>query len=128
MNLATSTYLSAKPTKFQKWLCIFAAAAIALMLCLTVVYGADTSTAIESGIKGGMSSIYNLIKSIVTPIACVCLAWNVFKALFGGQRGMEEAKKNILTIIIVIALVMLAPVVIEAVAAWFPSQAGSIFS
>ena len=55
----------------------------------------------------------------MVPIAAICFAWNAFKVLFGGERGMEQAKKNILIIVIVLALVFLAPPIIKEVGGWF---------
>ena len=55
----------------------------------------------------------------LVPIAAICFAWNAFKVLFGGERGMEQAKKNILIIVIVLALVFLAPPIIKEVGGWF---------
>ena len=67
--------------------------------------------------------------AIVLPIGAVAFAWNAFKMLFGGQKGMEEAKRNMLIIVVVVALVWLAPIVIEQVNGWFKdTEVGGVFS
>ena len=62
------------------------------------------------------------MKAVILPIAALALAWCGFKALFGGQKGMEEAKKYALIIIVVVAIVYLAPIIIEQVGGWFANS------
>ena len=81
--------------------------------------GDDKVNKISDAVSGGMKSIYNVILAIVIPVGAVVFAWNIFKAFFGGERGMQQAKVNILITIVVIALVLLAPLVVGAIGGWF---------
>lgn len=94
-------------------------AALIVAVTMMTVTLAATARDIEGGIKAGTQQLYNIMTAVVLPIAAVFFAWNAFKALFGGERGMEQAKKNMLTIVIVLALVYLAPVVVTQVGGWF---------
>lgn len=94
-------------------------AALIVAVTMMTVTLAATAGDIEGGIKAGTQQLYNIMTAVVLPIAAVFFAWNAFKALFGGERGMEQAKKNMLTIVIVLALVYLAPVVVTQVGGWF---------
>lgn len=116
--------------------------AIVLMLILTTmllttfafaVDGEDASQAtqasdssaaaatIEQGVKTGMGKVYGIITAIVVPIAAVCLGVGAFQFFFGGERGVEKAKKICLYTLGGVALVYLAPVVVSEIASWFSS-------
>jgi len=103
---------------------IFVLCVAVMMLAATLVVasaGPTTTSTITTGITGGAQQLFNLMESVVVPIAAICFAWNAFKVLFGGERGMEQAKKNILIIVIVLALVFLAPPIVKEVGGWFGS-------
>lgn len=123
-------HVLSRPSKFQRLVHIAGTTLIILMLVMSVAFAAPTtSDAIQNGIKDGTSQLYSIMTAVVIPIAAVFFAWNAFKALFGGERGMEQAKKNMLTIVVVLALVYLAPVIIQQVSGWFSSTSdGGIFA
>ena len=106
-------------TGTQRMARMIGAAVIVAVMMMTVTLAAESAGNIEGGIKAGTQQLYNIMTAVVLPIAAVFFAWNAFKALFGGERGMEQAKKNMLTIVIVLALVYLAPVVVTQVGGWF---------
>lgn len=94
---------------------------LSVMIVLVMVLGccAFASDAIQTGVKSGAKQIYTILTAIVVPIAAVALAFCGFQLLFGGEREIDSAKKRILVIVIVVALVLLAPVVINQVGSWF---------
>lgn len=94
-------------------------ALVALMAALLVCPFADDVSTITDAVANGMKSVYNLIAAIALPIATVVFAVNAVKMLFGGMRGMEQAKQGLLTCVIVIALIWLAPLIINTVGGWF---------
>lgn len=107
-----------KALNIKRILCL--AFVVIMMLSLTTMaFATSSASAIEEGITGGTEKLYNIMTAVVLPVAAVFFAWNAFKALFGGDRGMEQAKKNMLTIVIVIALIYLAPLVITEIGGWF---------
>ena len=73
-------------------------AAVVLFLLMMPAFAQSTTTTIETEIKKGTQSIYVLFKAILAPIAVVMVVWNVYKALFLGDKGMESAKKGVLII------------------------------
>ncbi|SDD59231.1 hypothetical protein [Peptococcus niger] len=101
---------------------------IGLLLPDCALAAGDPGTAIQTGVKKGSGAIWKIMTAVVVPIAAVLFAWNVFRAIFGGERGMESAKRNIFTIIVVIALVLLAPVIVKQIGGWFgKGEDGGVF-
>ena len=131
ISVASPLQPQVKLTKFQK---AFVALGVIMIVALALAMfplagGTDTGNAIQSGIKNGTHQLWNIMTAIVLPIGAVAFAWNAFKMLFGGQKGMEEAKRNMLIIVVVVALVWLAPIVIEQVNGWFKgTDTGDVFS
>jgi len=121
----TLVFSRSKPTSLMRFLVVSIVVATVTLMLISGAYATSSSTAIQEGVKGGTKQMYELLTAIVIPVAVVCFAWNAFKALFGGERGMETAKKNIFTIVMVLALVFLAPIAIEQVASWFETSSSS---
>ena len=132
ISVASPLQPQVKLTKFQKAFVAFGVIMIVAMALamFPLAGGTDTTgTAIQNGIKNGTHQLWNIMTAIVLPIGAVAFAWNAFKMLFGGQKGMEEAKRNMLIIVVVVALVWLAPIVIEQVNGWFKdTEVGGVFS
>ena len=114
----------------KKWVriatCVFI---VALMVVLmTVTAFADPSDAIVTGVKTGTKAIYTIITAIVAPIAAIVLSATALKALIGDARDIEAMKKKVFLIVIVVAVIWLAPLIIEQVGGWFSSSnTGSVF-
>lgn len=88
-----------------------------------------TATTIEQGVKTGMGKVYGIITAVVVPIAVICLGVGAFQFFFGGERGVEKAKKVALYTLGGVALVYLAPLIVTEVASWFSSNGDSgVFS
>ena len=110
------------------WLILFspqelvASSASSAMMMMVGALATSPADSIQSGISSGANSAYGVMKAVILPIAALALAWCGFKALFGGQKGMEEAKKYALIIIVVVAIVYLAPIIIEQVGGWFANS------
>ena len=108
----------------QRIECLIGAVVLTAVFTLSCAFA--SGNAIQNGIKSGAQQLYSVMTAVILPIGAICFAWNAFKALFGGERGMEQAKKNMLTIVIVLALVYLAPVIITQIGGWFsPSSSWS---
>lgn len=128
------TQLQVRSTKMQRFVRITGVVLIVAMMMMSFAFAAGTaSSQIEAGIKGGTKQLYSIMTAVIIPVAAVFFAWNAFKALFGGEKGMEQAKKNMLTIVLVLALVWLAPLIVSEVSSWFDKTTGagagsSIFS
>ncbi len=81
------------------------------------------------GVNGGMQQAYNLVKALVIPIGVLVFAVQAFMMFFGGQRGMETAKKGMLVVVLVVGLVCIAPLILTTVFSWFSSVTdGGAFS
>lgn len=99
---------------------IFVACILALCIGMFLLNASAIETnAIVDGITGGAKKIYEILESVLLPLAIVSFAWNGLKMLMGDQREMSAAKKHILITVIVILLVLLAPPIIEEVQSWF---------
>ncbi len=115
--------------KISKWVRVAGILIILAILTMSTVCASDASNAIQRGVKDGAKQVYDIMTAVIIPIGAIAFAWCGFSALFGGERGMEIAKKRILTVVIVLGLVYLAPVAIEQVGGWFKSMGtGSVFS
>ncbi len=115
----------ARPACRSSFVRVFGMVMVFAMMMMVQVFATGQ---LETGIQTGMGQIYKLIQTIVIPVAAVVLSWNAFKAFTGGQKGMEEAKKNIFACLAVIVLVLLAPVIVTTVQGWFSGVGdGGIF-
>lgn len=119
-------------TKAQKAIMAIGAILLVMMAVMTVALASSVSSsasAIQDGVKAGSAQLYGILKAIVVPLGVVVLAWNGLKALFGGERGMEQAKRNILVIVIVMVVVFFAPLIVQQISSWFSSaDNGGVFS
>lgn len=108
---------------------LYASLMTTLMMSVVNSYAAETTqSVIEEGIKDGALQIYEIMVAVIVPIAAVVFVWTAFKMIFGTSRDSAETKKNVITIVITLALVFLGPLIIEEVAGWFSSlDATSVF-
>ena len=95
---------------------------MAMMMTLVAFADNEAAESIQAGVASGADSLYKVMKAVILPIAALALAWCGFKAIFGGQKGMEEAKKYALIIVVVIAVVYLAPLIVSQVGGWFSNS------
>lgn len=80
------------------------------------------TTDIINGIRDGMSEIYTIILYITIPVTVVFVAFAAFKAIWGGDKGMETAKATIVRLVIGLAIVYLAPLLVVTAAGWFDNS------
>ena len=122
----STTILQSK--KFHRVARICGMMLLMAMMMTLVAFAGNTNNAsgaansIQQGVSNGADSLYSVMKAIILPIAALALAWCGFKAIFGGQKGMEEAKKYALIIVVVIAVVYLAPLIVSQVGGWFSNS------
>lgn len=93
-------------------------AVLMTMLTVPAFAASGAGSQISSAVSNGMKSVYGVITSVIMPIATVVFAFAAAKLLFGGQRAMEQGQGKLLTILLVLAGVYLAPIIIEEVAGW----------
>lgn len=89
--------------------------------------GSSTAT-IETGIKAGLKSIYDLVVSIAPALAVVGLVLVAAAIIFGGQKGMEKGKSYAITLVLVLGVILMAPVIINTVTTWFSGANGNTSS
>lgn len=70
---------------------------------------------IETAVKAGLKEIYTVITAIVVPVAVICAALAGYKFFVGGEKGAAQAKQILIYLAIGVAVVYLAPVVINGV-------------
>ena len=108
-----------KRSKYAR-LCIMAIIAMSALLMLScTAFAADETNEIANGIAGGMSSLYGLLRMVAIPIAAVAAVFAAFQIFAGGEKGMEKAKKVLLYTGIGIAVALLGPLIVKAIATWF---------
>ena len=100
----------------------------ALYCTLMTSLPAFADDAIKTGIQTGAQKIWDILKAVVLPLAAVALAICAVKILWGGQRAAEEAKGTAIKIMIAIALVLLAPALVDVVGKWFSGNSNWSFS
>ena len=90
---------------------------ISMFCALSCTVFADDG--IVSNIASGMGEMFQILRAIVIPVAVIALVFAGYQVLMGGEKGMETAKKTVVSIIVAVALVMVAPLILEQVAGWF---------
>lgn len=88
-------------------------------LMTTMPVLADEGDQIAQNITAGTGRIWNILTVIVAPIAGITLCICAVQILWGGQRATENAKNTVVKIIVVIAIVLLAPTIINQIGTWF---------
>ena len=99
-------------------------------MCAAVpALAAGDTGAISSGIKSGLSSVYDIIKAIVLPIGALALAICAIEMIWGSDRAAEKAKGYAIRIVIAVALVYGAGLIVNEVGTWFSGLGdGGVFS
>ncbi len=80
---------------------------------------AAAAATIGDNIAKGGQEIYSLLSTVMIPIMVVFVGYYAIKGIFGGDRGMEQAKTGIFRLILIMALVYLAPVIVTTARSWF---------
>ncbi len=118
-----------KRGNMRKYVCI----GVMVVMVMTVIlalsctaFAAGSSDTIADGIADGMDSLYKQLRMVAIPIAGVSVGFAGFQFFFGGEKGMEKAKKSILYGAIGVAIVLLAPIIMKTVASWFSSVESGI--
>ena len=104
---------------------VLTVAIIMTILTVPAFAAQGAGSQISSAVSNGMKSVYNVITSVIMPIATVVFAFAAAKLLFGGQRAMEQGQGKLLAILLVLAGVYLAPIIIEEVAGWVKNLSGT---
>ena len=98
------------------------------MLSVMLFSFAFAGSQIQTGIKTGAQKVWDILKAIVLPLGAVAIAVCFLWILFDGERGMEKGKKFLLRVIIVVAVVYLAPPILSEVGGWFNGSSHWSFS
>lgn len=97
--------------------CLLVAAVAAMMCCPAMAKGGGGDVA--GKISDGLENFWGTLKMISIPVAIIGAVLMGYKLFFNGQKGMENAKADALKIILFIAIVLLAPRIIETIVGWF---------
>lgn len=93
---------------------------IVAMMTVSAFAAGDADDAITKGVKTGLGKVWNIIKAIVIPIGTIIFAINALKLMgFWGEQDANKAKKQMIVCAIAVALVILAPLIINTVSGWF---------
>ncbi len=79
----------------------------------------EAAQTIGEHIAEGGQQVYGLLTTVMIPVMVVFVGYYAIKGIFGGDRGMEQAKTGIFRLILIMALVYLAPVIITTARSWF---------
>lgn len=93
--------------------------ALTMSVAASVCAAFAAPDSIESGIKSGMSNVYNIIKSVAPAIAVVGIGFVAASILFGGQKGMEKGKNYAIILVIALGVLLAAPLIVSTVVGWF---------
>lgn len=96
-----------------------------LLMAIPAFAANDASGQISTAVSSGLKKAYDLITSIIMPIGAICFAVAALKMMFGSRRGMEEGQNKLLTVLLVLAGVYLAPIIIQEVGGWFSNVSSS---
>lgn len=106
---------------FSSLLLTFFLSALLIYSLSSPVFASATDDIEQFGqaVGEGTVQLWNILKAVVGPLAGVVFAYCGIKLMFGGERGIEEAKKRMLIIIVVIMIVYGAGVIVGQVQGWF---------
>ena len=105
-----------------------ASTSMACMAILPTCASADGG-AIESRIASGLGAIYKIITAIAVLCAVIAALFSVYNFFFGGEKGVEKARKILIYAGIGLAIVYLAPVAVKQISIWFSDSVDAgIFS
>lgn len=83
---------------------------------------------IASEINQGLKRVYMILLSIVGPIAVIAVAICAIRMIWGNQQSAEQAKKDLIKIVIALALIFLAPWLVDTVSNWFTGHSVDIWN
>lgn len=120
---------NAKNKKLFKVGFIVASVALMLFAMATCAFAAESTTSISSLINSGLGDAYDLFKTIATSVGAIAIVVGGFMFFLGGEKGMQTGKKMILYAFVGIAIVWLAPMLVNTVKGWFDNAGDAgIFS
>ena len=125
MNKLTTLDPVVKNRRRNRIMALTVMAALMVTMMIVPAFATSTEQQIVSGVSDGMYKLYSLFQALLAPIAVVLVVWNVFKALFFGEKGMEGTKKSIIIILGIVAVVYLAPLIVSTVSGWFDNASGT---
>lgn len=86
---------------------------------------AGSDTIIAAFTNAGQKS-YDMIKSIVLPLAVIAFSIGGISLFFGGKNGAEKARVWCLSACVGVLIVFLAPLAIKSLGSWFGGEIISI--
>ena len=92
-------------------------------MMVSVAMASDISQQVNSGLK----HVYDLLLAIVLPIAAIAMAVCGVKIIWGNERSAEQGKQALIRIVIGVAIVFLAPFLVDQVSKWFSGTDSSIW-
>lgn len=107
---------------------------VMVFLFMTCCFAAGTGSieeskaALENAVSDGTETLYNVLLAIILPFAATLMGWAGVKVLFGGEKGLEDAKKTMLRVVIAIMAVYLIPTVIVGMRNMFFASSISEFT
>lgn len=118
-----------KTFKIVNIVCIVAMLMAMVMVSAFAEDGDATGNAIQAGVLTGTAKVYGIITAVVRAIATLAFVAAALNGIFGGDKGMEKAKKAMLTTLVVMALVWLGPLIVDQFSSWFSNAGtGTVFS
>ena len=99
---------------------------ITVMLAMSVVCFAAGDDAVTTAVKTGLGDVWGVVQVISVPVGVVALAICGYNFFFGGERGVEKGRKILIYTIIGLAVIWLAPVLMQTAQGWFQNANGSV--
>lgn len=96
------------------------------LMMVTPMLAAEGDIAHE--INQGLKRVYMILLSIVGPIAVIAVAVCAIRMIWGNQQSAEQAKKDLIKIVVALALIFLAPWLVETVSQWFTGHSVNIWN
>ena len=95
-----------------------------IALAMSTVVFADS---ISDKVNGGLKEVYSTITAITVPAGAVSLAVSGLFWIFGDAKSAQSGKSWFIRIVIGIAVVYLAPFLIDQISTWFSEGSASIW-
>lgn len=127
---SSETLVLERSNRTRRFMYSFGTVMIMIMMMAMCAFAGETEggfNGMQEGIGQGAAKVWNILKAVVGPIGGALFAWNGIKALFGGEKGMETARKNLLIIVVVMLIVYGAGVIVQEIQGWFSGTATGVF-
>lgn len=98
----------------------YAMFALCLGLLMSITIGCTAFAAADLGksISEGLGKVWTLMKTVGIAVAAIGCCVAAFQFFFGGERGVDKAKKSLLYTAVGVGVLFIAPLIVVTIKDW----------